>query len=358
MRIVLQKKEEEDEFYIYMRPLLSLMISVIMLGVLLIPYGVNPIELIISLFIEPFLTLYGITDIILRMIPLLLCGIGLIIAFKAKLWNIGAEGQLLMGAVAATWVALFLLPNGSPFIVIPLMYILGFLFGGLWALLPAYLKAKWQVNEVLTTLMMNYIAMQIVYYLIFGPWRGKKVYNYPITDIFPESAQLPVISARYPIHYTTLILALLSALGVYFLLTRTKIGYELKTYGSNPEMAKVYGISPMKVILFSMFLSGGLAGLAGVGEVAGIHHMLRYPDKISSGYGYTAILVAWLANLNPITAILSSFLLGLLITGTRFLQTAHQIPFGIVKVIIGLMLLSLAATELLLRYRIKIIREG
>jgi len=286
------------------------------------------------------------------MIPLLLCSIGLVIVFKANIWNIGAEGQILIGAIAATWVALFLIPNTPSYIIIPCMFIVGFLFAGIWALIPAALRAYLDINEIITTLMMNYIAYFLVAYLASGPWIGKAVWGFKQTDLIPSQARLPLIKGTL-IHYPTLIIAIIGVVLVYILLKYTKFGFEIRVYGSNPEAAKYAGIRESKVILLTMFISGGLAGLAGVGELAGVRYRLTAnPKGISADYGFTAIIVAWLARLNPIAAILVSYLMAGIIVGGYTLQASLNISRGIINIFNGLLLLSLIASEILRRYRI------
>lgn len=313
--------------------------------------GINPVAAYHDIFISAFGSLRGLYFTTLKAIPLLLCAVGLILVFKANVWNIGAEGQLLLGAVAAGWVALYALPNAPSFVVIPVMFILGAVAGAAWAAIPGFLKGKFNVNEIIVTLMMNYIAYKIVEYLIYGPWRGAGSWGYPITDEFPETAQLPLIPGT-PIHYPTLVLAILSSLAMYFLLSRTKFGFEVKAVGYNVEAARYAGISFFKVCFVTMLISGALAGIAGVGEVAGLHHRLIYPWSISSGYGFSAIIVAWLARLHPIAAIFMSFLLGGLFVGGYAIQVSMGLSYSVIHLFNGLILICLIASEILLNYQI------
>ncbi len=334
-------------------PLVSVASALLIAGFFLALQGIPPLELYSKMLAGSFASYHGISYTIVKTIPLLLCGAGLVLAFKANIWNIGAEGQLLMGAVAATWVALYAMPSAPSYLVIPAMFAFGFIAGALWGLVPGYLKSKLAVNEIITTLMMNYIAIKLVEYLIYGPWRGEEEWGFPITDKFPEAAWLPRIPGT-SVHIPTLILALLSAALVYLLLYKTKVGYEARVYGSNPEAARYAGISSEKVILLVMAISGGLAGLAGVGEVAGIHRRLRYPWSISCGYGFAAIIVAFLARLNPLAAIISAIFLGGLFVGGDAVQMAFGLPVGVVNMFNGLMLLCLVSGEFALKYRVRV----
>jgi len=321
-------------------------------GIFFWAYGVSPLHAYYLIFQGALGSSLGLSETVRRAIPLLLCGVGLALAFQALFWNIGAEGQLLLGAVAATWVALFSdLPNP---LLIPAMLILGFLAGAAWAVLPAFLKAKMGVNDVITTLMMNYIAMYLVLYLIHGPWKGKKMWGFPYTDIFPQAAWLPLIPGTR-IHWLTLALGLFAALLVYILITRTKQGFEIRVIGENPEAARFAGISYLKTTILVMFISGGLAGLAGVGEVAGVHHLLEDPSQISLGYGYTAIIVAWLARNNPLVVILTALLFGAIMAGGDVIKVSLGLPFELVNVFNGLILFFLISSEIFMRYRLRVI---
>ncbi len=337
-------------------PLLSVLLSLMIAALMFHLEGIDPLTAYRIIFLSSFGSPKGLSYSVVKMIPLLLCGVGLILAFKANVWNIGAEGQIIVGAIAATWVALFLVPNAPSYVVIPLMFIMGFLAGGLWALIAGILRGKFNVNEVIVTLMMNHIASKITEYLIYGPWMGKTTWGFPESDPFSESAHLPLIPGTY-IHYPTLIIAVIAALLSAVLLSYTKPGYEMKVLGLNPEAARYAGISYVRTIALVMFLSGGLAGIAGVGEVAGLHHRLRYPWAISSGYGYTAMLVAWLSRLNCLVAIPVSFLLGALLVGGDAIQISLNLSVNIVYIFNGLILLCLAGGEVLTRYRIRLRRE-
>jgi len=328
---------------------LSIVLAFACGSVIFLFYHISPWMGYKTFFQGAFGSWYAFSETLKRTIPLLLVGEGLALAFRAQVLNIGAEGQILLGAVAATWVALF--SGLSSFLLLPVMFLLGFVAGAGWALIPAFFKTRFAVNEVLSTLMLNYVASNLVLYLIGGPWKGKGVRGFTYTDTFPEAAWLKTMGiTRVP--YFTLLVGIVVAVGGYFFLKKTALGFELRIVGSSPETAKLLGINEEKIILFTMLLSGGLAGFAGVGEVAGIHHLLRHPDHISLGYGYTAIIVAWLAQANPLATILTSFLFGALLSGGDALRVSLGIPFQVVSVFNGLILFFLISTEHLSRYRI------
>ncbi|HIQ00105.1 TPA: ABC transporter permease, partial [Candidatus Bipolaricaulota bacterium] len=271
---------------------LAVLAALIAMALIFWGLGVNPWHAYIVIAKSTLGSRYGLMEILRRTIPLLLCGVGLVVAFRSQFWNIGAEGQLLAGAVAATGVALFTGLSGKW--LLPAMFGAGFLAGAAWGVIPAFLKVKLKVNDVISTLMMNYIMIYIVEWLIHGPWKGPTMRGFAYTDTFPKAAWLPTLPLSR-VHWPTLIIGVVAAVVVAFILARTRLGYEIRVVGESPDAARYAGINFLRVSLWVMLLSGGLAGLAGVGEVAGVHHMLRSPVQISLGYGYTAIIVAWLA---------------------------------------------------------------
>lgn len=313
-------------------------------------YGVDPLYAYTLIAVRSS-TFSGLTEIVTKMIPLQLCGVGLMVAFRSGVWNIGAEGQLLLGATAATWVALFLdVPEP---VRLPLATILGVAGGAFWALIPGVLRVKLEVNEIVPTLMMNYIAANIVNYLVYGPWKGIHEWGFPYTDKFPVSVWLPTIPGTR-IHWPTLTLGVASSILVYILFSRTTLGFEIKVSGESRRVAEYAGIDYGRALLVSMVVSGALAGLAGVGEVCGIHHRLRYASAISSGYGYAGIIVAWLGELNPLASIFSAFFIAFLFAGGDVIQISLGLPFGVVDVFNGSILTSLLISEVLSRYRVRI----
>ena len=330
--------------------LLSIALAFGVVGLLIWGYGIAPGQFYAALWRGHFSDLRGFAEIGRQTIPLLLCGLGLVMAFRAQFWNIGAEGQLLAGAMAAAGVALFA-PIPGP-VLLPAMFIAGALAGALWGLLPTLLKVQLGVNEVITTLMLNYIAIYAVEWLIHGPWRGKSMMGFAYTDTLVDDAWLPLLP-QTRLHWPTALLGLLLALALALLLYRMRLGYEIRVLGESPETARYAGINPLRATVIVMLISAGAAGLAGVGEVAGIHHRLLAPTQISLGYGYTAIIVAWLARGNPLAAILSALLMGFIFASGDVAKVALRIPAQIVDVMNGLLLFFLIGGERLLYYRIR-----
>ena len=353
--IEVEKRLTSPRWLQVLAPFLSLLLALLAIGIIFLALGVNPLFAYGQIFQGAFGSAYGLSETVVKSIPLMLSGVGLALAFRARFWNIGAEGQLLIGATCATALALAY-PEWPKLVLLPGMFLAGFVGGALWGLIPAVLKARWRVDEVITSLMMVYIASNLVNHLVYGPWKGPEERGFPYTSKFSTAAQLPRL-AWTRIHYPTLVLALVLAVMIYVLIRQTKWGYQIRVTGENPVAARYAGMSYLKTVFLVMVLSGGLAGLAGVGEVAGIHHRLRYPEGISPGYGFTAIIVAWLARLNPLGAVLTSFLLGGLLVGGDAIQVSLRLPAATIFVFNGTILLFVLGGDLIARYRIRIRRE-
>lgn len=353
--IEVEKRLTSPRWLQVLAPFLSLLLALLAIGIIFLALGVNPLFAYGQIFQGAFGSAYGLSETVVKSIPLMLSGVGLALAFRARFCNIGAEGQLLIGATCATALALAY-PEWPKLVLLPGMFLAGFVGGALWGLIPAVLKARWRVDEVITSLMMVYIASNLVNHLVYGPWKGPEERGFPYTSKFSTAAQLPRL-AWTRIHYPTLVLALVLAVMIYVLIRQTKWGYQIRVTGENPAAARYAGMSYLKTVFLVMVLSGGLAGLAGVGEVAGIHHRLRYPEGISPGYGFTAIIVAWLARLNPLGAVLTSFLLGGLLVGGDAIQVSLRLPAATIFVFNGTILLFVLGGDLIARYRIRIRRE-
>jgi len=334
--------------------ILSFVAALVACSPILSLLGYNPIDVYSEMFKDAFGGFAAIARTLTKAIPLILVSAGAALSFKAKIWNIGAQGQMIMGAIAATWVALFSpFQNGSGE-QIALMLVLGILAGLAWGAICGFINEKIGVNMVITTLMFNAIAIKFLEYLLHGPWKMPAI-KYPYTDPLPASSWLPVISDT-TIHYPTLIAGIASVILLYLVLKRYKLGYEIRVFGENRAAAKYAGISSFKVIMIVMSISGALAGLAGVGEVAGLHHQLKMGVEGSgavyaASYGYVALYIAWLGKCNPLGAAFASFLIaGVLIGGESLLVMGIQM--AVVSVILGMALLLLMAGVYLSEYKI------
>jgi simple sugar transport system permease protein len=335
--------------------LLSLLAGFVAVGVIFAVKGVNPLFALWRILVGSFGSTYGISETITKAIPLILIGAGLTLAFRAKFWNIGAESQLLMGSIFATWIGLNLGTRLPGWMVIPLMFIAGFLGGAVWGILPALFKVRFGVNEVISTLMLNYVAAEFLNMLIVGPWKGATQQGFPYTDDLPAAATLAVLPGTR-IHFLTLIVALACAVVLFFLVHSTKFGYELRVVGENPEAARYAGIDFFRTTVVLMIISGGVAGVAGVGEAAGIHHHLTYPGVISAGYGFTAIIVAWLAKLNPLASILSALFFAGILVGGDAIQISLGLPAATVHVFNGVLLFFLIMGDTFVNKRLVVLQ--
>ncbi|WP_424950714.1 ABC transporter permease [Deinococcus sp.] len=331
--------------------LCAILVSLLIAAAVFAFYGASPLEAYRAMFSGTLLDPQGRAEVLRRAVPLLLTGAGLTLAFRAQFFNIGAEGQILLGAVFAGGVALFT-PVPAP-LMVPAIFIAGFLGGGLWALLAAWLRIRLRVNEILSTLMLNYIAASVVIYLIAGPWKGKNVRGFIYTDDLPASAQLATFPGTQ-VGIVTLGLGVVAAVALQLLLSRSTRGFELRVVGENPGAARYAGISTTRVLLLVALITGGMAGLAGAGEVAGIQHKLLEPSQISLGYGFTAIIVAWLARGNPALCIVTSLLMGVILAGGDVLKINLNMPFRITDVFSGIILMTLIASEVFVRYRLRV----
>jgi len=356
LRIKVSDRETTTGLRSFMTNVASLVAGLCAIGLIFVACGVNPFYAISKIFMSSFGSMYGFKETVTKAIPLIIMGCGLTLAFRCRFWNIGAEGQLLMGAIFSTWVGLAWGAHLPSWIIIPLMFGAGFIGGALWGLIPAILKIRFSINEVISTLMMNYICAEFMTLLIVGPWKGGTRFGFPGTDNLPESAILGVIEGSR-IHYVTLILALVFALILWVVVYKTRFGYEVRVIGENPDAGRYAGINFFRTSLIVMAVSGGMAGIAGVGEVAGIHHYLTYPASISSGYGFTAIIVAWLAKLNPLYAVVSGFFFAGILVGGDSIQISLGLPAATVQIVNGTLLLFLIMGDFFFKNKITIQRN-
>jgi ABC-type uncharacterized transport system permease subunit len=294
------------------------------------------------------------SDTLTKATPLILVSLAAVIAFRMRLWNIGAEGQFFIGAFGASAVVLtpILPPETSPWIMIPTMMLLGALAGALWGFIPGFLKARFNVNEIISTLMMNYIAVAWNNFFIFAIWTEG---GFQMSPQFPKTAWLPRLtdySSQIPLFrglttHLGLVIGLVAAVVVWWVIYRSRWGYEIRLIGDNPRAARYAGINITRNTILVMMLSGALAGLAGMSEITGVVHRLQ--GAISPGYGFTGIIIAWLAKLNPLIVIPISILFGGLILAGREIQ-----PSGVPMLIQGIILVCLIASDFLLRYRVRV----
>ncbi|MEM1976981.1 MAG: ABC transporter permease [Nitrososphaerota archaeon] len=354
-RIRVERRVGYGRLYSISMTLLSLAIALLVAGLILASLGLDPaaaFQVIFGVFVKPSLLLESIK----QSIPICLAALGLSIAFKMNFWNIGAEGQLYMGMIASTGIVLLHSYYGlfNEWAIMPLMFLASFLLGGAWCLIAGALKARLGVNEILPTLMLNYVAMLVVEFLVHGPWRDPKGYGFPLSIPFPDYAKLNFVFGEPA--YTGLLLSMLGAAAVFLLLEYTKPGFEIKVVGQSPAVARYAGIRVRRTILLGSFLSGGLAGIGGLSIVSGIIGRLR--PGASPGYGYTAIIVAALAGLNPWVVIAASIFFGGLLTAGGALQMSMGIPRAAAQMIQAIIFLMILVGEFIKRYKIVLERPG
>lgn len=305
-----------------------------------------------SQMLRVFLSSSGIAQALAVGAPVLLISTGLAVAFRSGFWNIGAEGQYLLGGVGATAIALFV-PGIPPPMVLPVMSIAAFAGGAAWAIVPAYLKGRLAVNEVLTTLMTVYIALQLVYFLALGPWRDPLAPAFAGTARFPTPARLPQLPG------TSLdpgiLIGLFLAVGLYQLMRRSRIGFEIRVVGESTSAARYAGINYLRTVLLAMVVSGGLAGLAGMVVVSGHAGYLR--AEIAVGYGFTGIIVAWLAGLHLLAVVPATLLFSGLEVGADVLQTTVGVPEAFTVLFQAIIFIFVIVGELFKRYRFRFVRK-
>jgi len=336
----------------------AVIVALILGGVVIAIVGGNPFLTYIYIARASFGNLGVLSDTIVKATPIILTALACSIAFRMKLWNIGAEGQFIMGAWGASAVVLApMLPAAtSRWLFIPAMALAGMGMGAAWGFIPGYLKAKFNVNEIISSLMLNYIAISWVNYWIFGVWSEG---GFQMSPKFPDGASLPRLSdyassipfLRGLTTHAGLLFGIAAALIVWFIVFRSRWGYEIRLIGDNPQAANYAGVSIVRNTVFVMMLSGALAGLGGMSEVTGVVRRLQ-TSPIAAGYGFTGIIVAWLAKLNPFAIIVVSILFGALLLAGFQIQ-----PSGIPKMIQGIILVTLIASDFLLRYRVRFVKS-
>ena len=333
-----------------------LVLSVAFLLVLFISWffflaaGIEPITAFQIVGEEIFLTKYGWQDLLVKMTPLMFTGLAVALAAQMRQWNIGAEGQFHIGTVAMTWFALHYdgkLPDGMLIVMLLIMAMIG---GGLWGCIPGFLKARFGVNEIITSLLFNYIAAAWVDHLLFGAWRDPGTNNFPITKEFSEAAQLPLYG-NTTIH-AGLILAFIVVVIIAWVLWKTRLGFQIRLIGDNPDAARYAGVKIRTLTILVFAASGAIAGLAGFSEVAGIHYRLQ--QNISIGYGYTGIIVAWLARNHPLGVVLSAFFMSIVFVSAEVLQIEYGLPISVVYLYQGIILFTVLGSEIFTEYRLRI----
>ncbi|MGI9145397.1 MAG: ABC transporter permease [Chloroflexota bacterium] len=321
-------------------------------GVLVQASGYSALKALFAILEGSFGGSYPISQTLAAAIPLAMIGLGTAVAFRVQLWNIGGEGQFYMGAFGATAVEMVGGPGGWPAVVLlPAMLLAGFLAGAAWALVPAWLRAWHSVSEIITTLMLNYVAILWVNFLVYGPWKDPAGHNFPMSPRFADNATFARVGDGQL--HIGVVVPIVAAAVLVLILARTRWGYELRIVGENAEAARYAGINVRSTMLTAMLVSGGLAGVAGMVQVAGIIHLLN--GALSSNYGYTAIIVAWLAQLHPVAVLVVGVMFGALVNG-GFAVSQEGIPQALGAMLQGMILFFvLGVGDVFTRYRLRIV---
>lgn len=345
----IEKRLEPSKAMVYITPFLAIALTICAGTLLFAAMGKDPVQAIMLIFIEPLTSMYNISELMVKGAPLILIALGLSLGFRAGVWNIGAEGQFTMGAVTGSAVALFFY-EAEGFYIIPLISIAGVLGGMAWASIPAFLKTKFNTNEILVSLMLVYVATLLLSVLVHGPMRDPDGMNFPESRLFSDSALLPMLMEDGRAHIGFIVALVFVGLGL-FIQERHMLGFQVKVTGQAERAGKYAGFSSKKMIWTTFMISGGLAGLAGAFEAAGPVGQLV--PGIPAGYGFTAIIVAFLGRLNPIGILLGATLMAITYIGGETAQISMGLPSATTNVFQGLLLFFLLATDILINYQIK-----
>jgi general nucleoside transport system permease protein len=344
----LRNRAEASRFWAAASPALALLITVAIGMGIFVALGKDPVQGLQVFFWEPIKSSYAISELLLKATPLLLIAVGLAVCFRSNVWNIGAEGQYIVGAIAAGGVALMATPDTSGWIMVPIL--LAAIAGGMaWGGIVALLRDRFNANEILVSLMLVYVAVQLLQYMVYGPWKDPNGYNFPQTKTFESATQIPKLMGGSRVTIG-LLLALAGAGGMWVYLYRTRAGFAQQVGGMAPAAARYAGFSARKGLWTALLISGGFAGLAGGLEVAGpIGQLTPY---VPAGYGFAAIIVAFVGRLHPAGAVLSALLMSMFYIGGELAQSRMGLPKSITGVFQGLLLFSLLACDMLIAKQI------
>jgi simple sugar transport system permease protein len=358
MRIELVKRPQQSALFSALSPLIALGLTLIAGAIMFWLLGKNPGTALYYYFIDPLTGLWDpgnrwqLHELAIKAAPLILIAVGLSVCYLSNNWNIGAEGQFIVGAVVGSAIPV-LLPGFQSWVVLPVMLILGMAGGAAYASIPAFLKVRFNTNEILTSLMLVYVAQLFNDWLVRGPWRNPQGMSFPGTIRFPDYATLPEILPSAGRAHWGFVFALVAAVAIWFLLSRTLKGFEIKVLGQSPRAGRFAGFSSSRMVFFAFIVSGALAGLAGISEVAGPIEQLN--EKVSVGYGFTAIIVAFLGRLNPLGIIAAGLILALTYLGGEAAQISIGVSDKTVRAFQGMLLFFVLACDTLIHYRIRLV---
>ena len=353
MRLVLEPRAERSTAAAIASPLIAVGLTLLVMSILFAFLGKDPLNALAIYFLQPLTDSYSLQEMVVKATPLVMIAIGLALCYLANVWNIGAEGQFVIGAVAGSYLAVKTQGTDVGAWVLPAMLVLGAIGGALYALIPAICRVRFGASEILVSLMLVYVADLVLDYLVRGPWRDPHGYNFPTTADFDPVATVPSIIEGSRLHIGALV-ALVVVAAAWTVLGRTIKGFEIRVVGAAPKAARFAGFDADRLVLFTFAVSGALAGLAGIIEVAGpVGHL---QPGISPGYGFTAIIVAFLGRLNPIGILIAGLFLALTFIGGEQAQISLKVPLDLTKVFQGILLFFVLACDSLILYRMRLIR--
>jgi simple sugar transport system permease protein len=353
MLLRLEPRGRHSTFWTYASPLVALALTLLTSALVFEILGRDPGLALYTFFIKPLVSPSSLPELLVKASPLILIGTGLSLGFRANVWNIGAEGQYTLGALAGGGLALLFYDSTSP-LLLPAMIIAGALGGMAWAAIPAFLRTHFNASEILTSLMLTYVAQLILLYLVTGPWRDPEGYGFPQSRMFSDTATMPILIAGTRVHLGVLIAFIVVLLG-WGLLGKSLVGFQLKVVGQAPRAARYAGFSDKALVWLAMLLGGGLSGAAGLFEVAGPVGQLT--PQISPGYGFTAIIVAFLGRLHPVGVLFAGLLLALSYLGGDAAQIDLGLPSAVTNIFQGILLFFLLGSDILILYRLRLGRR-
>ena len=350
----LEARPQPSQAMSVLSPLLALLLTALLAAALFASLGKDPVRGLAVFFFEPLNGARAISEVLLKATPLITIALGLAVCYRSNVWNIGAEGQYLLGALGGGGMALWLTTQGivlPRYVAVPLVLVAGVLGGMLWGAITALLRDRFNASEILVSLMLVYVAQQLVNYLMFGPWKDPAGFNFPQTKTFDASTWLPPLMSGTRLH-VGIVLALVVAALMWLFMFRTYRGFQLQVGGLAPQAARYAGFSASSAIWTTLLLSGGLAGLAGAMEAAGPLRQLT--PHISTGLGFTAIIVCFVGRLHPAGIVLASVLLSMMLIGGELGQSRMGLPNALTGVFQGLLLILLLACDTLINYRLRL----
>lgn len=348
--IRLEMRPQASNLWVWLSPILALLVTVSIGALLFTLLGKDPVKGLGVFFYEPIKNTYALTELSVKAAPLILCALGLALCYRANVWNIGAEGQLLLGAIAASGVALLAdKQSGSWFFILPL--IAGVLGGMFWAGITALLRTRFNANEILVSLMLVYVAYFLLTYVVYGPWKDPKGFNFPQTATFAKAAMAPLLLPGSRMHLGVLV-AVAAVIAMAFFLMRSYLAFQLRVGGLAPAAARYAGYSANRSIWIALLVSGGFAGLAGAFEAIGPLGQLT--PHVSVGYGFGAIIVAFVGRLHAVGILFAAILMSMFYIGGELSQSRLGLPSSLTGVFQGLLLFTLLACDVLIQYRIRI----